>query len=165
MKYIILLSLSVLISCGDNTEIGYKPDKQIELNRLLSSANQERIELLELRLNIIENDLEPEEEKECFESVITSTILDYISEQGWIASANIDTEVNLNLLVDQDGMISMSSLDAPDYVIEAIPNLEATLYEAINLIPQAEAGVKTNVGVLVTTSFTLPLRIFAQEEN
>ena len=69
----------------------------------------------------------------------------------------------LNLLVDQDGMISMSSLDAPDYVIEAIPNLEATLYEAINLIPQAEAGVKTNVGVLVTTSFTLPLRIFAQE--
>ena len=107
--------------------------------------------------------LEPEEEKECFESVITSVILDYISEQGWIASANIDTEVNLNLLVDQDGMISMSSLDAPDYVIEAIPNLEATLYEAINLIPQAEAGVKTNVGVLVTTSFTLPLRIFAQE--
>ena len=108
-------------------------------------------------------EIEPEEEKECFESVITSAILDYISEQGWIASANIDTEVNLNLLVDQDGMISMSSLDATDYVIEAIPNLEATLYEAINLIPQAEAGVKTNVGVLVTTSFTLPLRIFAQE--
>jgi hypothetical protein len=50
-------------------------------------------------------------------------------------------------------------------VLEAIPNLESNLYDAINLIPQAQAGVKTNVGVLVSTAFQLPLRIFAQEEN
>ncbi len=109
--------------------------------------------------------LEPEEERNCFESVISSTIYDYIADQGWVASQNIDAEVVLNLVVDQEGFVSMKSLDASENVLGTIPNLETTLHEAVSMIPQAQAGVKTNVGILVATSFTLPLRIFAQEEN
>ena len=109
--------------------------------------------------------LESEEERNCFESVISMSIYNYIADQGWVVSQNIDAEVVLNLVVDQEGFISIKSLDASENVLEMIPNLETTLHEAVSMIPQAQAGVKTNVGILVATSFTLTIRIFAQEEN
>ena len=81
-----------------------------------------------------------------------------------VASENIDSEVVLNLVIDQEGFISMTSIDSSDYVLNVIPNLESTLFESIEYIPQAKAAVKTNVGVLVSSSFKLPIRIFVQKE-
>ena len=108
---------------------------------------------------------EGKDEKKCFESVISSTILNYVVEKGLVASENIDSEVVLNLVIDQEGFISMTSIDSSDYVLNAIPNLESTLFESIEYIPQAKAAIKTNVGVLVSSSFKLPIRIFVQKEN
>jgi len=109
--------------------------------------------------------LEGEDEKDCFESVISSKILNYIEEQDWIASENIDTEVVLNLVINEEGFISMASLDASSKIEAAIPNLESTLADAVNQIPQAQAAIKSNVGTLVSTSFKLPIRISALEDN
>ncbi|MGY8966491.1 MAG: hypothetical protein ACKVHJ_04750, partial [Flavobacteriales bacterium] len=76
-----------------------------------------------------------------------------------------DEEVVLNLLIDKEGLITLESVDASNYILDAIPNMENSLITAINLLPQAQPAVKTNVGTLVTTSIKLPLKIFAQEEN
>lgn len=58
MRLISIISVLVLlVGCGNSTEIGFAPDRQIELNRLIGVANSDRIELLELRLNIVENDI------------------------------------------------------------------------------------------------------------
>ncbi|MDA7765092.1 hypothetical protein N8931_04330 [Flavobacteriaceae bacterium] len=92
-------------------------------------------------------------------------ILNYIEEQDWIASENIDTEVVLNLVINEEGFISMASLDASSKIEAAIPNLESTLADAVNQIPQAQAAIKSNVGALVSTSFKLPIRISALEDN
>lgn len=101
----------------------------------------------------------------CFEEMIAFTVLDYINENPWVASENIDEEVVLNLLIDKQGLITLESVDASNYILDAIPYLKNSLITAINLLPQAQAAVKTNVGTLVTTSIKLPLKIFAQEEN
>ncbi len=43
----------------------------------------------------------------------------------------------------------------------AIPNLEEQLLAAINMIPQAEPAIKTNVGAFVSTKMVLPIMIVA----
>ena len=86
--------------------------------------------------------------------MIAFTVLDHINENPWVASENIDEEVVLNLLIDKEGLITLESVDASNNILDAIPDLENSLITAVNLLPQAqaEAGVKTNVGALVTTS-------------
>jgi hypothetical protein len=110
-------------------------------------------------------DLNPEDQVSCFEEMIAFTVLDYINENLWVASENIDEQVVLNLLIDKEGLITLESVDASNYILDAIPDMENNLITAINLLPQAQPAVKTNVGTLVTTSIKLPLKIFAQEEN
>jgi hypothetical protein len=110
-------------------------------------------------------DLSSDDQVSCFEEMIAFTVLDYINENPWVASENIDEEVVLNLLIDKQGLITLESVDASNYILDAIPYLKNSLITAINLLPQAQAAVKTNVGTLVTTSIKLPLKIFAQEEN
>ena len=109
--------------------------------------------------------LSSDDQVSCFEEMIAFTVLDYINENPWVASENIDEEVVLNLLIDKQGQITLESVDASNYILDAIPYLKNSLITAINLLPQAQAAVKTNVGTLVTTSIKLPLKIFAQEEN
>ena len=109
--------------------------------------------------------LSSDDQVSCFEEMIAFTVLDYINENPWVASENIDEEVVLNLLIDKQGLITLESVDASNYILDAIPYLKNSLITAINLLPQAQAAVKTNVGTLVTTSIKLPLKIFAQEEN
>ena len=109
--------------------------------------------------------LSSDDQVSCFEEMLAFTILDYINENPWVASENIDEEVVLNLLIDKEGLISLESVDASNYILNAIPDLENSLITAINSLPQAQAAVKTNVGALVTTSIKLPLKIIAQEEN
>ena len=49
--------------------------------------------------------LNPEDQVSCFEEMIAFTVLDYINENPWVASENIDEEVVLNLLIDKEGLI------------------------------------------------------------
>mgnify|MGYP001161280774 FL=1 len=109
--------------------------------------------------------LSSDDQVSCFEEMLAFTVLDYINENPWVASENVDEEVVLNLLIDKEGLISLESVDASNYILDAIPDLENSLIMAINLLPQAQPAVKTNVGTLVTTSIKLPLKIIAQEEN
>ncbi|MFQ3341149.1 MAG: hypothetical protein ACI9TK_000807 [Flavobacteriaceae bacterium] len=107
---------------------------------------------------------EAEDEASCFEETISFTILNYINENPWIASETIDEEVIMNLLINKEGLITLESVDASNDVLAAIPDMENSLIEAVNLLPQAQPAVKTNVGTLVASSFQLPLKIYAEEK-
>jgi hypothetical protein len=52
--------------------------------------------------------------------------------------------------------------EIPNSVLEALPDLETTLNDAVANLPQALPATKTNVGVYVDTQFTLPIQIRAQ---
>ena len=102
------------------------------------------------------------DKKNCFESMISNSIMDYISENPWESSQYIDEEIVLNLQIDKEGYFSLLDIVRSKSIADAIPNMDESLEIAVSQIPQAQPAIKTNVGVFVATTLKLPIMISAQ---
>ena len=102
------------------------------------------------------------DKKNCFESMISNSIMDYISENPWESSKYIDEEIILNLNIDKEGYFSLQDIERSMEISDAIPNMDESLEIAVSQIPQAQPAIKTNVGVFVATTLKLPIMISAQ---
>ena len=102
------------------------------------------------------------DKKNCFESMISYSIMDYISENPWESSKYIDEEIVLNLHIDKEGYFSLQDIERSKEISDAIPNMDESLEIAVSQIPQAQPAIKTNVGVFVATTLKLPIMISAQ---
>ena len=102
------------------------------------------------------------DKKNCFESMISNSIMDYISENPWESSQYIDEEIVLNLHIDKEGYFSLQDIERSKAIADAIPNMDESLEIAVSQIPQAQPAIKTNVGVFVATTLQLPIMISAQ---
>ena len=98
----------------------------------------------------------------CFESMISNTIMDYIAENPWESKEEIDEEIILNLHIDKEGYFSLKELEHSNKISNAIPNMKESLKMAVSLIPQAQPAIKTNVGTFVSTTLKLPIMISVQ---
>ena len=107
--------------------------------------------------------LEGAENQSCFESILTSSILDYFLQNPLESSENIEEEILITLRIDAEGYFSLEDIGSSDRIMEAIPNLESSLINAVEQLPQAQPALKTNVGTHVATLFQLPLKILAQQ--
>jgi hypothetical protein len=85
-----------------------------------------------------------------------------IFDANFVATFPLDENIILTLKVDKKGVISLLEAEIPNSVLEALPDLETTLNDAVANLPQALPATKTNVGVYVDTQFTLPIQIRAQ---
>ncbi|MEK9851935.1 MAG: hypothetical protein VW441_03005, partial [Flavobacteriaceae bacterium] len=103
--------------------------------------------------------------KNCFETTITSSLQDYLNSQLPEANVQFEETVTITLKVDTEGFISISDAAISYALADALPEFEAILYEAVDLLPQAKPAIKSNVGAFVEISFDLPIRILAQEQN
>jgi hypothetical protein len=86
--------------------------------------------------------LEKEDQLDCFQNIISEQLLMSIFDANFVATFPLD--------------------EIPNSVLEALPDLETTLNDAVANLPQALPATKTNVGVYVDTQFTLPIQIRAQ---
>ena len=102
-----------------------------------------------------------DDKKVCFESIISNSILDYIDQNPLQSSETISEEINAILIIDKEGYFSLDQIERSRKMDNAIPNLEEQLLSAINMIPQAEPALKTNVGTFVSTKMILPIMIIA----
>ena len=106
-----------------------------------------------------END---QEKKDCFESIISNSILDYLDQNLLESSESISEEINIVLKIDKEGYFSLEEYNGSSKIDQAIPSLKEQLEIAVNLIPQAQPAVKTNVGTFVSTKLNLPILISAE---
>lgn len=106
-----------------------------------------------------END---QEKKDCFESIISNTILDYLDQNPLESSESISEEINIVFKIDKEGYFSLEEFNGSNKINEAIPTLKEQLEIAVSLIPQAQPAVKTNVGTFVSTRLSLPIMINAE---
>ena len=106
-----------------------------------------------------END---QEKKDCFESIISNTILDYLDQNPLESSESISEEINIVFKIDKEGYFSLEEFNGSNKINEAIPTLKEQLEIAVSLIPQAQPAVKTNVGTFVSTKLNLPIMITAE---
>ncbi len=106
--------------------------------------------------------LEKEDQLDCFQNIISEQLLMSIFDANFVATFPLDENIILTLKVDKKGAISLLETEIPNSVLEALPDLETTLNDAVANLPQALPATKTNVGVYVDTQFTLPIQIRAQ---
>ncbi len=106
-----------------------------------------------------END---QEKKDCFESIISNSILDYLDQNPLESSEFISEEINIVLKIDKEGYFSLEEFNGSNKIDDAIPSLKEQLEIAISLIPQAKPAIKTNVGTFVSTKLNLPIMITAE---
>jgi hypothetical protein len=105
---------------------------------------------------------EKEDQLDCFQNIISEQLLMSIFDANFVATFPLDENIILTLKVDKKGVISLLEAEIPNSVLEALPDLETTLNDAVTNLPQALPATKTNVGVYVDTQFTLPIQIRAQ---
>ena len=103
-----------------------------------------------------------QEKKDCFESIISNSILDYLDQNSIESSESISEEINIILKIDKEGYFSLEEYNGSSKIDQAIPSLKEQLEIAVSLIPQAQPAVKTNVGTFVSTKLNLPIVITAQ---
>ena len=109
------------------------------------------------------DDFENDQEKQdCFESVISNSILDYLDQNLLESSESISEQINIVLKIDKEGYFSLEEYNGSSKIDQAIPSLKEQLEIAVNLIPQAQPAVKTNVGTFVSTKLNLPILISAE---
>ena len=102
-------------------------------------------------------------ERACFESLVSESIVFYLASQMGISTAELTEEVILTIQINSEGYFSLLNAQIEDTLKNAIPQLENLLNDAVEQIPQAQPGVKTNVGTFVSTKFELPIRILARK--
>ena len=110
-------------------------------------------------------DLDKEENFDCFGSIVSESIIKYISEEIIDVNVEIDEEIKLVINVDKEGFFSLLSIDASDFVKNNIEGIEEIIENAIYNIPQALPAVKVNVEEYVNAKFELPIRIISQESS
>ena len=106
--------------------------------------------------------LAQKEQLDCFQSIISEQLLQFISESNLIAKSPIDEEIVVQLKIDKEGFFSLAESQIPNTVKKALPELSTVLQQAVANLPKALPATKTNVGVYVDAQFSMPVHISAQ---
>ncbi len=156
-KHLLFITFFIITSC-DFFKSNKVPSSEIK-SASSWSVNDEKPSFNECE------DLDKNESFNCFESIVSESILKYISEEIIEVNGEIDEEINIVINVDKEGFFSLLSIDASDFVKNNIEGIEDIIENAIYNIPQALPAVKVNVEQYVNAKFELPIRILSQESS
>ena len=105
--------------------------------------------------------LETKEQFDCFKDEIANSVYNSLSYEDLISNQEIDEEIILNIVIDDEGNISLDDVENGLSVYEAIPSLSEIINTTISSLPKALPATKTNVGIYVKSKIKLPIRITA----
>lgn len=104
---------------------------------------------------------DPEDNFVCFKNTIAGAVENALYENSFIANQEIDEELVLEILIDENGAISLADVENGSYVYAAVPELSAVIENAIAGLPSATPAQKSNVEVTVKSTIKLPIRVSA----
>ena len=146
---IILIALLVISSCQSNLN-KVEADNNIEKITWTSNDEFPSIELCnELTESRLVND--------CFKNFLSSEILKNLNLSKITIEKPLNDTVNIELLIDNKGKISISDKVIPENTIQMISNFEIFLDNAIDSLPIVLPATKTTLGVSVNSKFQLPI--------
>ena len=146
---IILIALLIISSCQSNLN-KVEADNNIEKITWTSNDEFPSIELCnELSESRLVND--------CFRNFLSSEILKNLKISKIIIEKPLNDTVNIELLIDNKGKISISDKVIPENIIQMISNFEIFLDNAIDSLPIVLPATKTTLGVSVNSKFQLPI--------
>ena len=151
---IILISLLIFSSCQSN------------LNKRSTDSNSEKITWsnsdefpsVQSCNELIQSELI----KECFKNFLSDEILKNLNLSKVLIDKPVNDTVNITLLVDNKGNISIIDKIIPEEIIDAIPNFNLLLINSIDSLPIVLPGTKTSLGITVNSKFQLPIILKSQ---
>jgi hypothetical protein len=109
--------------------------------------------------------LDSDDQMDCFKDIVSQTISDILYQHNFSSSSQLNEEVVLKLEVDAEGYFSLLEIEDENDVLSQIETLYSTLDKAVSGLPQALPAIKTNVGIKVKTSFSIPIKIIASPQS
>jgi hypothetical protein len=104
-------------------------------------------------------DLEPKDQKKCFESLVSELISEFLYEKNIEIEKPFDQELTLILNIDSNGNFSVEEINSTPEIRSSIPDIDEIIVESVKKFPKALPAVKTNVGVFVSTNIKIPINI------
>ena len=146
---IILIALLVISSCQSNLN-KVEADNNIEKITWTSNDEFPSIELCnELSESRLVND--------CFKNFLSSEILKNLNLSKITIEKPLNDTVNIELLIDNKGKITMADKVISKNIIQRISNFEIILDNAIDSLPIVLPATKTTLGVSVNSKFRLAI--------
>ncbi len=146
---IILIALLVISSCQSNLN---KVESDNNIERITWTSNDEfpSVELC--------NELaEPRLVNDCFKNFLSSEILKNLNLSKITIEKPLNDTVNIELLIDNKGKITMADKVISKNIIQRISNFEIILDNAIDSLPIVLPATKTTLGVSVNSKFRLAI--------
>ncbi|MGB0633153.1 MAG: hypothetical protein ACPGKX_01085 [Flavobacteriaceae bacterium] len=106
------------------------------------------------------NDLVNESErKSCFNTKIINLIYSNLSFEKIRVNNKINDTLIISLLINEKGKISLIGIKNEDKLVNKIPELKTLIGNSLEKIPSLYPATKTNMGIPVSSKFSLPLII------
>ncbi len=106
------------------------------------------------------NDLVNESErKSCFNTKIINLIYSNLSFEKIRVNNKINDTLIISLLINEKGKISLIGIKNEDKLVNKIPELKTLIENSLEKIPSLYPATKTNMGIPVSSKFSLPLII------
>ena len=106
------------------------------------------------------NDLVNESErKSCFNTKIINLIYSNLSFEKIRVNNKINDTLIVSLLINEKGKISLIGIKNEDKLVNKIPELKTLIENSLEKIPSLYPATKTNMGIPVSSKFSLPLII------
>lgn len=151
---IILISLLIFSSCQSNLN---KRSTDINSEKITWS-NSDEFPSVQSCNELIQSELI----KECFKNFLSDEILKNLNLSKVLIDKPVNDTVNITLLVDNKGNISIIDKIVPEKIIDAIPNFNLLLINSIDSLPIVLPGTKTSLGITVNSKFQLPIILKSQ---
>tara|TARA_B100000579_G_scaffold165585_1_gene134480 strand:+ start:6821 stop:7291 length:471 start_codon:yes stop_codon:yes gene_type:complete len=151
---IILISLLIFSSCQSNLN---KRSTDINSEKITWS-NSDEFPSVQSCNELIQSELI----KECFKNFLSDEILKNLNLSKVLIDKPVNDTVNITLLVDNKGNISIIDKIIPEKIIDAIPNFNLLLINSIDSLPIVLPGTKTSLGINVNSKFQLPIILKSQ---
>ena len=136
---IILISLLIFSSCQSNLN---KRSTDINSEKITWS-NSDEFPSVKSCNELIQTELI----KECFKNFLSNEILKNLNLSKVLIDKPVNDTVNITLLVDNKGTVSIINKIIPEKIIDAIPNFNFLLTNAIDSLPIVLPGTKTSLGI------------------
>ena len=135
---IILISLLIFSSCQSNLN---KRSTDINSEKITWSSSDEFPSVQSCN-ELIQSELI----KECFKNFLSDEILKNLNLSKVLIDKPVNDTVNITLLVDNKGNISIIDKIVPEKIIDAIPNFNFLLTNSIDSLPIVLPGTEKQFG-------------------
>ena len=100
-----------------------------------------------------------QERKQCFETVLTSHITNYLQQDTLVVTQDIKDTIILQVQISEIGVLSLLNVKVDSVTQQEIPNIENILAKSLDSLPKIFPALKR--GQQVKTEFKLPIIIHA----